>query len=50
MTDIDSQTIGVDPTSDPTGGDLPQTVFPEDEFPDPPQDPAIRVGTDGEVT
>lgn len=27
--------------ADPTGGELPATEFPEDEFPDPPQDPTI---------
>lgn len=36
-----------DPTIDPTAGDLPPTEFPADEFPDPPQDPAVAVGPDG---
>ena len=33
---------------DPTGGDLPPTQFPPDEFPDPSQDPTIEVGGDQE--
>lgn len=37
------------PTDDPTGGDLPATTFPPDEFPDPPQDPDVIVGPDGVI-
>lgn len=33
---------------DPTGGELPQTEFPPDEFPDPTQDPNVEVGGDQE--
>ena len=28
---------------DPTGGDLPPTEFPPDEFQDPSQDPTIEL-------
>lgn len=39
-------TSEVDPTEDPTGGNLPATVFPEDEFPDPEQTP-LDLGAEG---
>ena len=38
----------VDPTEDPSQGDLPATNFPPDEFPDPEQTPEDLGKEDGD--
>jgi len=39
----------VDAIFDPTAGSLPETGNTESGYPDPPNDPSLVVGADGEV-